>query len=138
MNSLVRKILGYAWASPWTLLGGVIGLFGLLFGSRLQYVRGVFEFSGGPIAWLLKTTVRNVSAMTLGHVILGQSAEDLEIARDHEHVHVEQYERWGPAFVPAYLLCSLYLFLMRRHAYWENPFEKAAYHAYDPWRRDAE
>ena len=65
--------------------------------------------------------------MTLGHVILGQNAQCLERSRRHEQVHVRQYERWGPLFLPAYFLLSLGLWLRRRDAYYENPFEVEAY-----------
>jgi len=66
-------------------------------------------------------------ALTLGHVVLGRTAAALDVARSHELVHVRQYERWGPLFIPAYLLCSLVLFIRRRDPYRDNPFEKEAY-----------
>lgn len=65
--------------------------------------------------------------MTLGHTIIGQDRVALDVARDHEQVHVRQYERWGPLFLPAYLGCSLILWLRRRDPYRDNPFERAAY-----------
>jgi hypothetical protein len=65
--------------------------------------------------------------MTLGHVVLGQTAEFLESTREHERVQVEQYERWAPLFLPAYGLASIYLWLKGRDPYRENPFEKEAY-----------
>ncbi len=65
--------------------------------------------------------------MTLGHTIIGKSAEALAICRDHEQIHVQQYERWGPLFLPAYLACSAYLRLLKRDWYRENPFEIEAY-----------
>jgi len=51
----------------------------------------------------------------------------LDRAREHEHVHVRQYERWGPFFLPAYGLSSLYLKIRGQEAYYNNPFEKEAY-----------
>ena len=68
-----------------------------------------------------------VEAMTLGFSILGRSAESLDRCRQHEMVHVRQYAIWGPLFGPAYLLCSLYLWIRGRDAYRENPFEVQAY-----------
>lgn len=88
------------------------------------------EFHGGLAAWLLKHVAPlegGAMAITLGHVILGRTAAGLDIARDHEWVHVGQYERWGPLFIPAYLLSSLGLWLIGRHPYRDNPFERAAY-----------
>jgi hypothetical protein len=66
-------------------------------------------------------------AMTLGHTILGQTPKSLDIARDHEHIHVRQYERWGPLFIPAYLICSGILWTRRKDPYRDNPFEIEAY-----------
>ena len=65
--------------------------------------------------------------MTMGHVVFGQTDAALDITRRHEHVHVRQYERWGPLFVPAYLAASALLYLRGRDGYRENPFEIEAY-----------
>lgn len=65
--------------------------------------------------------------MTLGHSILGQTVEDLDAARDHEHIHVRQYERWGPFFLPLYFLFWFSLWVQNKEAYRANPFEKEAY-----------
>lgn len=45
---------------------------------------------------------------------------------DHELVHVDQYGRWGPFFIPAYLVASLWARLKGHEAYRDNPFELAA------------
>ena len=66
-------------------------------------------------------------AMTLGHCILGQSQAALEITRRHEHIHVRQYERWGPLFIPAYFVASLSALLKGKDAYRDNVFEVEAY-----------
>jgi hypothetical protein len=63
----------------------------------------------------------------LGHTILGQTGTGLDIARDHELVHVRQFERWGPLMGPAYLGCSLVLWIAGRRAYRDNPFEREAF-----------
>jgi hypothetical protein len=65
--------------------------------------------------------------MTLGHVILGRSPSALDFVRYHEWVHVRQYERWGPLFLPAYLSCWLWLTVNGRDGYRENPFEIEAF-----------
>jgi hypothetical protein len=44
----------------------------------------------------------------------------------HERVHVAQYERWGPLFIPVYLLAGLVTKLRGGRAYADNPFELAA------------
>ena len=87
----------------------------------------MLEFYGGAVTWLFQRLSGSFHAMTLGHVILGTSAAVLDLAHRHELVHVGQYERWGPFFVPAYLLCSLVLRLAGKDAYRDNPFERQAY-----------
>jgi hypothetical protein len=119
--------LGIVWAAPWTLLGLLVGAIGVLSGGKAQRRGRVLEFHGGLVAWLLGHLPQNPIAMTLGHVVVGRTAAALDISRDHERVHVRQYERWGPAFVPAYLLCSLFCLLAGKDYYRDNPFEREAY-----------
>ncbi len=132
--SLIIKILKYIWASPNSLFGLLVGLAGLMTGGKMQVIRGVVEFHGGFVRWLLRNSAlgKSTMAMTLGHTIIGQTAKTLEISRDHEHVHVKQYGNWGPFFVPAYLFCSLYLWCVKRDPYLDNPFEVEAYAVSDP------
>lgn len=84
---------------------------------------------------LMNSRFVNASGMTLGHVIIGVSGARLESIRPHEWVHVRQYERWGPFFIPVYLLSSALLWLKGRHPYWDNPFEIEAYQS--DLRRDS-
>ena len=121
-------VLRYLWPCPYTLAGALIGMASLANGGKVRRVAGVLEFHGGLTTWFLSLWLNGqASAMTLGHVILGRSDECLRRAREHELVHVRQYERWGVFFGPAYLGCSLALWLAGRRAYWDNPFEKQAY-----------
>lgn len=128
---MTRMLIALAvlWASPWSLLGITLGLVGLLSGGSARRVGRVLEFHGGWLSWLLKRApiAGGASAMTLGHTVLARTAGDLVRTRDHERVHVAQYERWGLAFVPAYLGWSAWLWLRGRHPYWDNPFEREAY-----------
>ena len=45
----------------------------------------------------------------------------------HERIHVRQCERWGPLFLPAYLLASAFIALRGGNPYLDNPFEREAY-----------
>ncbi|MBC8351789.1 MAG: hypothetical protein H8E66_07355 [Planctomycetes bacterium] len=128
------------WASPATLLGLSAGCIGLLMGGAAQRRGHVLEFHGGFARWVLECMPNGqfVLAMTLGHTILGKTDAALDITRDHEMVHVRQYERWGPLFLPAYLLASLWLWLAGRDAYRDNPFERDAYDVSDPGDCNAE
>ncbi len=134
--ALVRRL----WASPYTLIGLAIGLLGLVGGGRVRRVAGVWECHGPLVRRLLdRLPLRQVQAITLGHTVLGRDAEALEWSREHERVHVGQFERWGPLMGPAYLGCSLMLWLRGRDWYRENPFEREAYASdagqQDAWRR---
>ncbi len=123
----VFQLAAVVWASPWTLFGMSVGLLGLLSGGRAQRRGPIIEFYGGVVMWLLTHFPGRPMAMTLGHVVLGQTAAALDLARPHEMVHVRQYQRWGPAFVPAYLLASFGLWLAGKDAYRDNPFEREAF-----------
>ena len=123
------KIPRIIWASPYTLLGLLIGLTGLCFGGRVRIVEGAIEFYEGGTKWFIQQLPHGqfILALTLGHVILGQTDASLEISRKHEAVHVGQYERWGPLMLPAYYLTSCMVYLMGKRFYRDNPFEREAY-----------
>ena len=124
------RILLYLWAAPATLLGLLAVAIACLTGGSARIVRGVLEVHGGFATAFLRRGLPFVgsgAAMTLGHVILGQDLRCLEGSREHEHVHVRQYERWGPFFLPAYLSASVMLWLRGRDPYHDNPFEREAY-----------
>lgn len=124
----MTSTLAMLWAGPNSLLGVFIGCLTVLTGGKAQVRRGVLEFHGGFARWLLGILpAGEILAMTLGHVVIGVSDVALEIARDHEHVHVRQYERWGPLFLPAYILNSLWQWCKGRRPYRDNFFERQAY-----------
>lgn len=124
---ILWQALLHLWASPGTLIGLTVGLLGLCTGGGIRRVRHTLEFHGGFVKWFLEHTPVGANAMTLGHVIIGRTPAALDITREHEWVHVRQYERWGPLFIPAYLGCSFGLWLARREAYHNNPFEREAF-----------
>lgn len=125
----LRRLVLILWASPWTLLGVTLGILGLLTGGGVQRAGRVLEFHGGILAWLLRKApiIGGASAITFGHTVLARTAADLDRTRPHELIHVAQYERWGPLFVPAYLACSAWMWLRGRNPYYDNPFEQEAY-----------
>lgn len=124
MRRYVVTPLVYLWASPATAIGLTFGAAGLLSGGKSQIVDGVIEFHGGLVKlWVARC---GASAMTLGHVVLGQAPGDLDWTRDHERVHVRQYERWGPLFLPLYFGWAGYLYLIGKHYYLDIPFEVEA------------
>ncbi len=124
---MICRTLAMLWASPGSLVGLTAGGLALCTGGRCRRVGHTLEFHGGFITWMLRRLPVEAIAMTLGHVIIGRTTAALDLAREHEWVHVRQFERWGPLFIPAYLTCSLWLWLRGREAYRENPFECEAY-----------
>lgn len=126
MNRLWRRL----WAAPCSGIG--LLLIGLLwpFGARVQRRDGLLlatwradEDKGGRGALARRLPWR---AITLGHVIVAVTADDLRRLEAHERVHVAQYERWGLLFFPAYALASLWQLLRGRRPYWDNVFEVEA------------
>lgn len=131
------RLLRYLWAAPYTVLGLLLGAVAVLFGATVRRHHGVIEVCGGSIGARIAALppALGFSAMTLGHVILAVDRSALAQLRFHEHVHVRQYERWGPLFLPAYLLSSLVQLLRGRNPYRENHFERQAYAAVAARRR---
>jgi hypothetical protein len=125
------RVAAFLWAGPNTLLGIVAGLIVLFLGGRWHVHGGTLEVTGGFIGRLLTTLPSGGGAMTLGHVVLGTSRDILLVVREHERVHVHQYERWGPFFLPAYAASSIWQILRGRRLYRDNWFERQAYAAVD-------
>ena len=120
--------LSIIWASPYSCIGLLIGGLGCLTGGKAQRQGMALEFHGGLVnPFLHYVCGRWVSAITFGHTILGRNEELLAACREHEWVHVRQYQRWGPFFGPAYLLSSLIVWMQGGRAYRDNHFEKEAY-----------
>ncbi len=119
----------YAWAFPVTAVGLAIALLARLTGARLARADGVLEVVGGLLPRVLSFGRRTsrVCAITLGHVVLSGTEDDLRSARAHEHVHVRQCERWGVAFPFAYLIASGLALARGRDPYLENAFEREAF-----------
>lgn len=122
-------LLGFVWAFPYTLAGLLIGALGLLTGGHVRVRGRTLEFYGGAVKWILTRLPHGqfTLALTLGHAILGQTDASLDIAREHELIHVRQFERWGPLMGPAYILSSLIMWLTGRRPYRDNAFEREAY-----------
>ena len=89
----------------------------------------MLEIEGPLLAWGLKhLTVLDggADAITFGHVVLARDAAALRSTRNHERVHIRQYERWGPLFIPLYLAASAWALASGRDPYRNNPFEREA------------
>lgn len=125
----LSRLPAYVWAFPTTFLG-LLFVPESLFTGQVRAVDGVLEVHGRLVRFFLRHCTLfdgGASAMTLGHVVLGRDRHLLEKTRAHERVHVRQCERWGPLFIPAYLLAAFVLWLRGLHAYEDNPFEREAF-----------
>ena len=118
------RVAAYVWAAPTTCVGLTAGALTLATGGRVQCRAGALEFYGGFSHWL--ATKCGFAAMTLGHAIVGRDAESLDYCRAHEQAHVRQVERWGFAFIPAYVLASAWAWGIGRDYYYDNWFERDA------------
>jgi len=116
------RLTRYLWASPNTLLG-LMGMLFALAGGHMERKAGVLEAWGGPLRWALGPWA---DVITLGHVILARDRDLLDRWRRHEHIHVRQYERWGPFFLPVYVLLGVWCWGTGRHPYRDHPFEREA------------
>jgi hypothetical protein len=122
------RLLAYLWASPNTLLGLCFIPIVFLTGGHAKMERGVLEVYGGFARFFLRRCLFvKASALCIGHVILAQDRDSLDHARDHERIHVGQYERWGPITIPAYLISGTIAWWRGGSFYFDNRFEREAY-----------
>jgi len=134
-QSRLSRLLPLLWAAPCSAVGLALATPLLLLGARARPRAGTLEVcwraddaACGPVARRLP-----FCAVTLGHVIVGVTAQALDRSRAHERVHVRQYERWGLFFFPAYAASSLWQWLRGRRPYWDNAFEiEARLRGHDP------
>ncbi len=119
-------MLRYVWPLPVTLLGVLVALVAGSSGGTLVRVDGVLESAGGWPARILRRGFPfsgAVAAITLGHVVVGVSADALTATRTHERVHVRQFERWGILMLVLYPLAGLLAWIRGGHPYCDNVFE---------------
>jgi hypothetical protein len=129
MGARISIAAGILWAAPWSLVGLLLGSLALVGRGRVHRSGRVIEFHGPLLAWILRMMPikGGASAMTLGHVVIAADEQQLDRTREHERVHVGQYERWGLFFVPAYFAMGLALWVRGDDPYLDNPFEREAF-----------
>ena len=123
--------LGKVWASPVTLVGGLLGVIGLALGSRLRIENNALVFHRypfGPGGALVLGNVILSTRPTLDVLVptyaaranaLGKATDEFALGAhsrdgrhahehvwlaDHERAHTYQYEVLGVLFLPLYLL----------------------------------
>jgi hypothetical protein len=121
------RLLAYLWSLPNSVVGLLLAALFLVLGAKARWESPALEVHGGVLGRVLRRSRCRFGAITLGHVIIGTCSAELDHCRSHEHVHVTQCERWGPFFIPAYLLSSLWQLVRGRRMYRDNAFEQEAY-----------
>jgi hypothetical protein len=111
--------LRFVWTLPNTLLGLLAGA--LTF-QRPRIVEGALVFDRGPRGLTAVMRAFDRAAMTVGYVIVSSEPVEGTLLR-HEVEHIRQYERWGPFFIPVYLLLAI------PYGYRRHPMELAAMRA---------
>jgi hypothetical protein len=108
--------LGFIWTSPNTLVGLLVGV--LTF-QRPRIAHGLLLFDRGPRGVTAVMRRANRLAMTVGFVVVSSVPVEGALLA-HERWHVRQYMRWGPLFIPVYLLLAI------GYGYRRHPMERAA------------
>ena len=123
--SWFSRLPGYLWALPASLVGLAFAWCSWRIGARLRFRRGILEVSGRGSRLLLDALAPPgwcIHATTLGHVVLARDRRSLAGTRAHEAVHVRQYECWGVAFLPAYILAAVVTGSRGGAGFLEKPF----------------
>ena len=126
-RSKVYSVVRTLWAAPWSLVGLLIGVLGLLSGGHVQRKGRVLELYGGCLPTILHffPFYSGSPVATFGQVVLGRRA-GTSMPAACTNGRRRQYERWGLLFVPAYLSCSVAMWFRGKHPYYDNPFELSA------------
>jgi hypothetical protein len=128
LSTLLVTSWRYFWPLPYTILGLMVFLVPIRGSRSLLFHRGTVGVIGPAVERLLvrAPVLGGAAAMTFGHAILARDRETFFSTWNHERIHVDQYQRWGWLFVPMYLGVSVWLMLIRKDPYWDNPFELEA------------
>lgn len=131
----MARYLGYAWGSVNTL----IGLFYVLplvllkwysYSHAMKTPKGakafvvLVNFNKAP-KWLCKLWSGDWYGHTFGNIIVLRSLNDIK-QPVHESVHVDQFMKFGPVFLPLYGLTIACAHLVGERGYFMCPFEIAA------------
>lgn len=119
------SFLRYCWVLPVSCIGLVLLPFVILSGGAVVIAAGVIEAEGAIASFLLSRL--HIDAIVVGHVVFGRNRDSLIRCRNHERVHVRQYECWGPFFPALYLLASAAALVRGRDPYRDNRFEQEAF-----------
>lgn len=121
-----------AWRWPNDALGRLAAA--TVRGARRREIRGASIVEDPRFDRLFRLVPNHPTAMTFGSTVVARRHLD-EATVSHELTHVDQYGRFGPLFLPLYLLGAAWGLLRHRESYVGNPFEKQAMRAAEESRR---
>jgi hypothetical protein len=105
-------IPGKLWTLPNTALGVLVGAVAVMLGGRARWGRNALEFLDNPFvgacgrsAITLGNTIHYAPGRGPEHRITRYDGRGQVTLGEHERAHTLQYERWGPLFLPVYVLC---------------------------------
>jgi hypothetical protein len=124
--SRIAKLL---WVAPCSIVGLIVAVPVVCAGGSVRRIGHTLEFALVPTRREVPPALQRLrfAAITLGHVIVGQSHEVLADLRAHERVHVAQYEALGVLFFVAYAGSSLIAWCRGGCPYRDNVFERQAF-----------
>lgn len=138
MSSVIDRI-AKAWRVVWVAPVSVFALPLLplaLWRAQWRVNNGVLEIVSPALSWFLRgpwframSGGEGFAAATIGHVIIARDSGCMDRCRVHEHVHVQQSQRWGALFPLAYVGAGLYAAWRARRwsaYYGDNRFEREA------------
>ncbi len=117
-------------AIGWRSLNEVLGHLaaGIVRGAPRRSVAGATLVEDERFDRLFRLVPKRPSAMTFGSTIVARRRLEPPLVA-HELAHVAQYTRFGPFYLPLYLLGAAWGLLRHRDFYRGNPFEAAAIEA---------
>jgi membrane protein YqaA with SNARE-associated domain len=108
------SIAGKLWTAPNTALGLVVGAIAVTLGARAQFGRNALEFLDNPLvayrgcaAFVLGNTIHYAPGCAPSNRVTRYDGKGWVNLGEHERAHTDQYERWGPFFLVAYLVSWL-------------------------------
>lgn len=126
----IGTLCGILWAFPLTVLGLLMAAPIMILGGQMQLIKRptLAILVRGPFAnaLLSRHPFGAMTAMALGHIVIGEHQGISSRVLTHELEHVRQATRWGIVFPFAYIASSIWESMHGRDAYWHNRFEIAA------------
>lgn len=132
--TLAKRVLGTAWAAPWSSLAFLSTLVPLLVTRQIYHhsvdpEHAVIRYVARPNTRLSRVYPHHFWGITFGSFQVYSHHTAIERLASHENVHTRQSWLLGPFFPMLYFGAHMVLFAEKGDwcaAYYANPFEKHA------------